>query len=401
LSIQSNPQVSTSGDVTCSDYKEVCENVPEKQGAQGTTYIGCPDSKKVVKNHPIAKLVNLHKKPEDLNIYSNLCKNIEGLNKLIKNGFSNLVNTVKCEYCFNPNSIGTSNVVVVQDKVDGETLKDFILKADIDQITNHIYSIVAQVLGSIDRLYKNRYYHNDVHADNILLVKDAQPMQVYYVSDSIKLVLVNSTYLVKIIDYGLVTYGYPRDVNYEEMSHELGACPLIDIAQFLNTTISLIYQRRLKLPVNDVNVQKLKTIEDNLNGIFSIVAKGALGINRSNIIMKDDVDKNQYNNIFISVERLIGAQPKINTNIIQSNASPASTPMSVASSIDSRRSTPVPPTFTSQSGTPMISMSPLSIPNHPSQNSARSQDGQYGGSQDFAKKYIKYKKKYMALKSQK
>lgn len=118
--------------------------------------------------------------------------------------------------------------------------------------------------------------------------------------------MTNFNYLVKVIDYGLITKNYPRTTKYYETTSSdypdsQSPLPLIDIAQMLSSiNFSLYTRQKTEEKLTDesnpemIKLNKNVTIIDNL---YLTIATVVTERGRALFELKENVGKEQYDNI--------------------------------------------------------------------------------------------------------
>src|SRR5207253_1600454 len=87
----------------------------------------------------------------------------------------------------------------------------------------------------------------------------------------------NCAYWVKLIDYGMVTKGHPRDRKYHEdhSKEAVHALPFLDVAQLL-TDVSDTFARRLKRMEregeSEGDIKKIKEVDSKVGDLSRILA---------------------------------------------------------------------------------------------------------------------------------
>ena len=178
----------------------------------------------------------------------------------------NLVTIHDCWYCLpdeakspdaDVSALGGTTVNVIQDFVPGAvSLKDYLTNAPVhdedEDVPNHdekhhldpaivnrnLLSVLAQVLGTVQVMWDNDLFHNDLHADNVLLVPMPRNFNATYVVGDVPIRVAGvgrggppDGMLAKIIDYGLATSGYTLDPKYRRAT--TGPGPWVDICQLV------------------------------------------------------------------------------------------------------------------------------------------------------------------------
>jgi serine/threonine protein kinase len=130
-----------------------------------------------------------------------------------------------------------------------------------------ILEILIQIIYTISFLYHYKIYHNDLNFGNILLVKNIDKIPLPYNETIIP------TYIVKIIDYGLMTRQNPLTRIFEFSEHEQR--PFCDLCY-----IFALFHRYRPL-------QKDKDILDNIFNPICGKFIGVRGIKASREILGD------------------------------------------------------------------------------------------------------------------
>lgn len=267
-------------------------------GFQGTLYADCKSPllsrDRALKIVYLKNLTKLHDNSKsagakhDLTLFKSQCTTHNKINEL---KLPNLVNIYDCWYCKNSSDPEFTTVNVIQEYIqDATPLYSFLYllsgsKDDQNINTKNkripsILSIIIQVITTVDELYKNNLYHNDLHIGNILLIPWPSSLKMEYKINNydFKLNSENSQWFVKIIDYGMATNGYQLDNKYLpdlsmstsfesdpdldqsvniKYKYPTNLPPWIDIAQFLNG-------------FKDINeVQIFKILFDSIQNTFT------------------------------------------------------------------------------------------------------------------------------------
>jgi serine/threonine protein kinase len=245
----------------------------KKSGSQGDAYLNYEKRNVVLKNHILSDILKLHKNSKmynnmnDLAIYINMCKNAKTLNDL---NLPNLVKLEKCDYCFDATDLPNSSVYLIQEQAIGPSLNEFIQKNDEEIIHTYIYNILLQITCTIIILYENNLYHNDLHIENIIITNNNENITLEYIMKEGTIVLNDNRYLVKIIDYGMVTEGHPRDAEYNLDIRKTD--PLMDITQLLVTT-----HRALEIYKKEMDIK-------NINKLLEFMPYYHIGTGRKSIV---------------------------------------------------------------------------------------------------------------------
>ncbi len=298
----------------CDIVKKQCVNnqdVIAKSGSQGTAYINCPNNNSVIKLYTFNKIHKLHgnNAKEDDNIYLKMC---DHMNYFINNKFPNLLKSGKCSRCDKnkDNKIIDGQIVSLQEKAKGDDLKNFIMNQNIKTINENIFLIIFQVIATIDYLYRSKLYHNDVHVENVMIesMSNTNPINYTYNINNFTINLNKHTFkfLVKLIDYGLITNNYPRDAEYYETKSL--SLPFIDIAQFFNT-MDIFLSKRIESEINSLNIDLKKLICNSviIDEIYNTIADTTGGnLGRSYIQLKENIGLIEYHNLIDIVLRNAG-----------------------------------------------------------------------------------------------
>lgn len=232
------------------------------EGSQGSFYLDCfsPRAKgKSIKSNSVNQYLSMYgtsktDAPIHLKPFTNMCRMHEKIQRLSAE-FPNLVTIYDCWYCFEKGNLHRALVFVMQEYLRNGISFDKYLKDGNGKILHRtITSVIIQVIGTLEKLKQHGLYHNDLHVGNIFLVPWLDDTKIHYhIGDKdFYLDKDNSPWLVKIIDYGLMTDSYSLDAKYLPLSDlspktpdpkgmplakniqmSSGGIPWIDICQFL------------------------------------------------------------------------------------------------------------------------------------------------------------------------
>lgn len=286
----------------CAGLKETNRVV----SGQGEVWLGCPKRDLVWKRSTLKAAARLHRagdEPHDLILFENQCKIYTELmlefpdksdqgdelatqDAIVRTTSAHLValadnDSRNCWYCVEKDKeiereqkqgAGESKeerrdateererravedvaLEMVQKRVNGLSLRDWLAtKTHADAETHlEILGVLLQVLGCVWALWSvpqqhgaPPFFHNDLHNENIYITENlTQPVLVYNVA-GLTYTLVNQNHLVKLIDYGTMTRGYPLDTRYRPpgLDKESGAAAFYAAS---SSSSSSVYPRPL------------------------------------------------------------------------------------------------------------------------------------------------------------
>ena len=262
----------------CADLTTVCGAEDKaKKSAQGEVFVGCPQRDTIWKRSKLRQMIALHPnldEPHDLVLFEKLCQvhvdlmrvfsntSLESVTKSVALNLVTLADNkpINCWYCLaaEPESVKKELAVdMIQERVNGISLAAWLRGLTVANdrgelspgILGEVLSVLLQVLGAIWGMYQiplhkipaeEPFYHNDVHPGNIFItVNRSEPVLNYNVAHH-HYILVNPNKLVKFIDYGTMTRGYPLNARYrpinknEKDKKSPPPLPLLDICHAIS-----------------------------------------------------------------------------------------------------------------------------------------------------------------------
>jgi hypothetical protein len=218
-------------------------------GIEGTVY------KLNNENNENNKIIKINKVVEPTEEYKNYYYSkieiIDNLNNIIRDSTEFKPNLLQTEIKF---CNDTQQLVETQRFINGITLEkeitnmfkigsflNFIKQKDKDKDNQEkLNNYIIKIVGTINFLYQNKFFHNDTHVENIM-IENETPI---------------------IIDYGYLSReplnGNYRTYNNEKETEKL-TTPFLDIGQLLNTIINKIDN------INKLNNNKLNNNDVYLN----------------------------------------------------------------------------------------------------------------------------------------
>lgn len=240
------------------EYPPLCGRVHKnyrRETKTGNLYSRCPTQDTVYERSTMKDYAELRQRPSDLELFARVCPVLFAVNAMET---PNLVHTYECWYDLFPNGrpAADSAVNVVQPYLDRAVRLSSYLEQmkstralDSGSVQRDLTSIVVQAIGTIMALYDANLYHNDINADNVFLVPWPDNLrQLRYRVGNYDL-LINagdSKYLVKLVNYGLMTETRPLEQKLAGSASRGPASPLpwTDICNFL--AILQPYARQLR-----------------------------------------------------------------------------------------------------------------------------------------------------------
>lgn len=294
------------------------QGVRVAHGAQGVVWIGCPNPMMVRKVFPIKTMQNMFRSeyqshPEAIRErFNSICTDITpALNKLADANSTLLRSACRpacpplnwdtckascpanpsksessksgCSVCDTKAQARAQKLVIDMERADGDTLRKYITdldgawhKMDVAQKTaasKALFFVAVQAMSAVDTLYRSRLYHNDMHAENIILRPLKQATEFPIAGHRITITPRDCPFHVAVIDYGLVSRGAPLDKNYK-LTAATGIPPLVDLCHFFTSLTSI--------PIKNIPAAFFKPVAH----VFDPVCEAGFGNGRAALSLK-------------------------------------------------------------------------------------------------------------------
>lgn len=254
------------------EYGSPLPGITEAKGAQGRVLIGCPDATHVRKTMSLESAQKMFRSewktdPETFRArFESVCKELTPALNAAADRNSVILHSTCTVLC---NETDSPTIVIDQELAKGLTLKAYVKKLneewsemkpnDQDMAISSLKCATIQILSGVDTLYRLGLYHNDLHANNIILRPLTSPLALPIgtigaigTTNVARFSPGDCLFHVAIIDYGLATKGAPLNRAYKRTDKFQGYPPLLDLCHFYTSLMHIEAPDNLFNGVNSV-----------------------------------------------------------------------------------------------------------------------------------------------------